>query len=327
MLPHPKIVWSPKYEVDIGPHVFPTVKYRRVHDRLLEKGIAIADDFVAPQPASWESLGRVHDEEYLERIRTGSLSPAEIFRLELPFSDELRDAMVLCCGGTVMALRRALEDGVCVHLGGGFHHAFADHGEGFCLLNDVGVGAAEILENTAGAASGAAPDEDGSTEAPDEGRARPVERVSVIDLDVHHGNGTAAIFADDDRVFTFSMHQERNYPPVKPPGDLDVPLPDGIEDAEYLELLDESLPRALDDHDPDVALYLAGADPYREDRLGGLSLTLEGLARRDERVLVSCRDAGVPVVVLPAGGYALRTEDTVSIHTRTVEIALGLRSR
>ncbi|MDX1568791.1 MAG: histone deacetylase, partial [Longimicrobiales bacterium] len=188
MVSRPKIVWSPKYEVDIGPHVFPTVKYRRVRDRVLEEGIAAADDFVEPEPASWKSLGRVHDEEYLEKIRTGSLSPAEVFRLELPFSAELREAMVLCCGGTIMALRRALADGACVHLGGGFHHAFADHGEGFCLLNDVAVGAAELLE--------------GGGENP----SRTVRRVSVIDLDVHHGNGTAAIFDDDDRVFTFSMH-------------------------------------------------------------------------------------------------------------------------
>lgn len=293
-----KIVWSPEYEVDIGPHVFPIVKYRLVRDRLLDEEIVSSGDFLSPEPASDQALARVHDEAYLEKVRRGTLSQAEIFRLELPFSPELREAMILCCGGTVLAARRALEDGICVHLGGGFHHAFADHGEGFCLLNDVAVGAADAV---------ASPE---------------VQRVSVIDLDVHHGNGTASIFADDDRVFTFSMHQERNYPPVKPPSDLDVPLDDGTGDDEYLDLLSEHLPRAVRDHDPDLALYLAGADPYRQDRLGGLSLTLRGLARRDQAVLSACRDAGVPVVVLPAGGYAVRTDDTVSIHVRTIESAL-----
>lgn len=299
-MPKSRIVWSPDYEVDIGAHVFPIVKYRLVRDRLLEEGIASADAFLAPRPAPRSALARVHDEVYLEKVERGALSQAEIFRLELPFSDELREAMILCCGGTVLALRQAMEDGVCVHLGGGFHHAFPDHGEGFCLLNDVAVAAAGAL---------AGPE---------------VERVSVIDLDVHHGNGTAAIFADEDRVFTFSMHQEGNYPPVKPPSDLDVPLEDGVEDDRYLDLLAEHLPAPVRDHAPDVAIYLAGADPYREDRLGGLGLTMDGLARRDRAVLSFCREAGVPVVVLPAGGYAVRTEDTVSIHVRTAEIALGL---
>jgi acetoin utilization deacetylase AcuC-like enzyme len=218
-------------------------------------------------------------------------------RLELPFSPELRDASFLCCGGTTLAGELAVEHGVAVHLGGGFHHAFAGHGEGFCLLNDVAV-AARVLQSR--------------------GRA---ERVAVVDLDLHHGNGTAAIFADDPTVFTFSMHQEWNYPAVKPPGDLDVGLEDGTGDEEYLERLREHLARVLADHGPDLVLYLAGADPYREDQLGGLALTIPGLRERDRTLLEMSREAGAAVAAVLAGGYALRTDDTIEIHTNTVREA------
>lgn len=296
--PCPPLLWSPRYEVDLGGHVFPTAKYRLVRDRLLAEELLRPQDFEEPRPAGREELARVHSEAYLERVEGGTLTPAEILKLEVPFSRELRDAMVFCCGGTIEAGRRALEEGVAVHLGGGFHHAFVEHGEGFCLLNDVAVGAATLI------AEGAA------------------ERVLVVDLDVHQGNGTAAIFADEPRVFTFSMHQERNYPHPKPPSDLDVGLPDGMDDAGYLERLREHLPPVLELHRPDLVFYLAGADPYRDDQLGGLGLTIEGLAARDAYVLERCRDEGVGVATLTAGGYAFRESDTVEIHCGTVRAAI-----
>jgi acetoin utilization deacetylase AcuC-like enzyme len=295
--PRPPVVWSPRYEVDIGPHVFPTAKYRLVRDALLSRGRLEPGDFVAPSPASWDEIARVHSAEYIAKIRAGSFTAREVLTLELPFSPALRDAAVLCSGGTLLAVRTAKEGGVCAHLGGGFHHAFAGHGEGFCLINDVAVAAAVALA---------------------EGL---VERVSIVDLDVHHGNGTAAIFASEPRVFTLSMHQERNYPAVKPPSDLDIGLDDGVGDERYLELLDRALDAAVDAHRPDLVLYLAGADPYREDQLGGLALSQAGLLERDRRVLARSRSAGAAVAVVLAGGYARDTRDTVAIHTATVEAA------
>ena len=294
----PKVVWSPSYEVDIGPHVFPTAKYRLVRDRILEEGVVGEAELVVPAPATREQLALVHAPEYLRKIDEDTFTTLERWTLEVPFTEAVRDASVLCCGGTILAARHALEDGVAVHLGGGFHHAFAAHGEGFCLLNDVAVAAAAVLH---------------------EGAA---ERVMIVDLDVHHGNGTAAIFAAEPRAFTLSMHQEANYPAQKPSSDLDVGLPDGIRDDAYLALLEEHLPQALDDHEPDLIVYLAGADPYREDQLGGLGLTLAGLARRDAFVLEACRRRHAGVAVTLAGGYAMRQEDTVAIHARTVAEAV-----
>jgi acetoin utilization deacetylase AcuC-like enzyme len=295
------VVWSPRYEVNIGPHVFPTAKYRHVRDRLLASGIVPPGDFLAPEPASDATLARVHTAEYLRKIREDDFTQTERRTLEVPFSRELADASRLCCGGTLMAARVALDEGVAVHLGGGFHHAFAAHGEGFCLLNDVAVAAAEMLA-----------------------RGR-VERVLVVDLDVHHGNGTAAIFAQEPSVFTFSMHQEHNYPAEKPPSDLDVGLPDRTSDDRYLELLAEHLPRILETHRAQLVFYLAGADPFREDQLGGLSLTKAGLRARDRFVLESARSRGAAVAVTLAGGYARMTADTIEIHVATVEEAIRAR--
>ena len=296
------VVWSPRYEVDIGAHVFPTAKYRLVRERLLERATVPAADFIQPESVDDAVLARVHTSEYLRKIRDDDFTLPERLRLEVPFSRELAGASRLCCGGTVMTARRALEEGVAVHLGGGFHHAFAGHGEGFCLLNDVAVAAADAL------AHGLA------------------DRVAVVDLDVHHGNGTAAIFADEPRVFTFSMHQENNYPAEKPPSDLDVGLPDRAGDGSYLRLLGEHLPTILDDgHRPGLVFYLAGADPYREDQLGGLSLTKEGLRTRDRMVLEACGSRGIPVAVTLAGGYARMTADTIEIHCATVEEAAAVR--
>ncbi len=285
-------VWHAAYAADIGPHVFPTSKYDRVRRVLVEEGTLVEEELLEPRPAGWEALGRVHSADYLRKVRQGDFSETELLRLELPLTDEFRRASLLCAGGTTLACETALERGLCLHLGGGFHHAFADHGEGFCLLNDVAV-AVRGLEA--------------------EGRT---ERAAVIDCDVHHGNGTAAIFAGDDRVFTFSMHQEANYPLEKPPGDLDVGLPDGIGDEAYTWILADRLPEVLDPP-PDLAVYLAGADPYREDQLGGLGLTKRGLRRRDDIVLEACRTRDVPVAVCLAGGYAARLSDTVEIHAET----------
>lgn len=294
------MVFDPSYEVEIGPHVFPTLKYRLIRDRLLAEEVISEDDLIRPQPASDEELLLVHSPEYLRKIERGDLTMAEIIRLEVPFSPELAAASRLCAGGSILAARLALDTGVAVHLGGGFHHAFPDHGEGFCLINDVAVAIRAVQA------------------------AGEVGRALVVDLDVHQGNGTAAIFADDDRTATFSMHQEWNYPMEKPPSDLDIGLRDGTDDREYLDLLDRSLPALLERHRPELVFYLAGADPFREDQLGGLGLTLEGLARRDSFVLETLGGLGIPVATVLAGGYALNTDDTISIHVASVRTSLGL---
>ena len=296
------VIWHRAYEIDIGPHVFPTRKYRLVRDRLLGEGTISGADLVEPAPASDEQVALVHTADFIRKMTTGTLSKQEELVLEVPFSRALRDAAWICAGGSILAGRLALEQGegdrrIAVHLGGGFHHAFPDHGEGFCLINDVAI-AVRALQR--------------------EGLAR---RAAVVDLDVHHGNGTAAIFAGDDDVFTFSMHQERNYPAGKPPSDLDIGLEDGTGDADYLSLLERHLPELVTRHRPDVVFYLAGADPYRFDQLGGLGLTMQGLRRRDELVFECASRAGVAVAVCLAGGYALHTEDTVEIHCSTVRAA------
>ena len=294
----PAVIWSPTYEVDLGPHVFVTAKYRLARERLLADGTLSEGDFVLPVAATREQLAGAHTERFLSVVETGSLSMNERMLLEVPLTAELREAMVLSCGGTLLTARSALDDGVAVHLGGGFHHAHAGHGEGFCLYNDVAVAARALLAEHA------------------------LERVAVIDLDVHQGNGTAAIFADHDDVFTFSMHQQNNYPFLKPPSDLDLGLEDGAGDDEYMGLLERSLDTVLSDPAPDLILYLAGADPYVEDQLGGLSLTRAGLRQRDRAVLQAAGERSIPIAVLMAGGYAHELEDTVSIHAATIEEAV-----
>ena len=252
-----------------------------------------------------EDVALVHTPEYVDKINNDTLSVPEQMLLEVPFSRELRDGMWLCAGGSLLAGGLALEHGVSVHLGGGFHHAYPDHGEGFCLINDVAVALAMLRRDGA------------------------IGRAAVIDLDVHHGNGTAAIFAREPEVFTFSMHQQNNYPAWKPPSDLDLGLEDRTDDATYLAALGQHLPQILERHRPDLVFYLAGADPYAQDQLGGLGLTLDGLRRRDELVFRSSAEAGVPVAVALAGGYAIRPDDTVEIHCNTVREAkrsVGARS-
>ncbi len=294
------VVWSPHYEMDLGRHVFPTEKYRLVHARLVEEGVILERHVHRPEPVAWEHLRLVHTEAYLEKLRGGSFAPAEVWRMELPFSPEVREAFRICCGGSILAGELALDRGLSIHLGGGFHHAFPDHGEGFCLLNDVAV-AVRTLRST--------------------GRLR---RAAVVDCDVHHGNGTAAIFRSDPDTYTLSLHQSDLYPARKPRGDLDVGLPSGTGDRRYLRALEDALEEMSGAFDPELILYLAGADPYRRDQLGGVGLTREGLARRDRTVLGRAREAGIPVVILLAGGYAHRLEDTVEIHARTARVARRL---
>ena len=321
-----RVVYSPRYAIDLGLHVFPTAKYRLVCERLTERGLVQHNDIVEPQPATWDELALVHFADYLARLRDGTVTEDDVAQLELPWSREMVEGFRVMVGGTVDAaclacavdrspegLRHTPSDvaqgfltaeasakavSPAIHIGGGLHHAFPNHGEGFCPFNDVAV-AIRVLQS------------------------RGIARAAVIDLDVHHGNGTAFIFESDPRVFTFSMHQQHNYPMWKPRGSLDIGLRDGAHDSTYLRELEAALPRVMA-HQPDCAFYLAGADPYEDDQLGGLRLTRDGLRRRDRLVFDAVRDADVPLVVSLAGGYARRVEDTVAIHVATIEEALRL---
>jgi acetoin utilization deacetylase AcuC-like enzyme len=299
------VVFSPGYHIDIGAHVFPTRKYQLLYDRIRA---AHADaGFVQPQPATWEQLASVHTSEYLNKLQTGDFELSELAQLEVPWSPHVVEGFRLMTGGTIEAARLAMElapppavfnNRRVFHIGGGFHHAFGSHGEGFCLFNDVAVAIRLLL------AEGA------------------ITNATVIDLDVHHGNGTAFIFENDPRVFTYSMHQQHNYPVHKPRGSLDVGLPDGAGDDLYLARLSETLPLAFQNA-PNLVFYLAGADPFEDDQLGGLALTKNGLRERDRLVLQTCTTADVPIVILLAGGYARRLDDTVDIHFATFEEAKG----
>jgi acetoin utilization deacetylase AcuC-like enzyme len=339
-----KVVYSARYHIDIGPHVFPTRKYQLVHARLLASGLVPPSDVIDPCPAGWDELALVHTEEYLRAMREGTLSPDETAQLELPWSEQMVDGFRLMVGGTIEAAliacgleqfgirnsavgschaseavehRRGFEPGrsfqipnpkfqIACHIGGGLHHAFPNHGEGFCPFNDVAV-AARVLQR------------------------HGIDRIAIVDLDVHHGNGTAFIFNPrgdhqprtddaDGRVFTCSMHQQHNYPVWKPRGSLDIGLPDGTGDAAFVAELDRVL-AAVIAQEPKCMFYLAGADPYEDDQLGGLSLTKDGLRQRDRMVIETARDMGIPLVVVLAGGYARRVEDTVEIHAATIEEA------
>ncbi len=320
MLPF-KLVYSPDYYLPIGTHVFPAEKYRRVHDKLLEDKFADASDFLNPQPAADEDILLVHTPEYVHKLATGTLSPREEMEMEIPYSRELVAAFWLAAGGSILAARRALADRVCVNIGGGFHHAFRDHGEGFCMIHDVAVAIRRMQ------------------------RDKKIRTAMTVDCDVHQGNGTAAIFGakrgpgdplpsgsgssgsthgirrrnpNAGDVFTISLHQHNNYPASKPPSSIDVDLPDGIGDNDYLAWLDNALSSGLRQCHPDLLCYIAGADPYEHDQLGGLSLTIEGLKKRDELVFRVAQAKNIPVMVTYAGGYAEKVEDTVTIHCNTV---------
>jgi acetoin utilization deacetylase AcuC-like enzyme len=310
------ILYSPRYHINLGLHVFPTEKYRLVYERLLTGGFD-PSSVVEPAPAEWDDLALVHTADYLVRLRDGTMTDDDIMQLELPWSREMVEGFRVMVGGTVQAaliacglevtstksvrssseFRLPTSDSRVCHVGGGLHHAFPNHGEGFCPFNDVAV-AIRVLQS------------------------RGVERAAVIDLDVHHGNGTAFIFESDPRVFTFSMHQQHNYPMWKPRSTLDIGLPDGVHDDTYLRELEAALPRVLADR-PGCVFYLAGADPYEDDQLGGLRLTREGLRCRDRLVFDAVRASNAPLVVTLAGGYARRVDDTVAIHVATIQEALA----
>lgn len=292
MLPF-KLIYDDRYDLHLGAHVFPSQKYRLVRDRLLAGGLTDTRDFLTPEPATDEDVLRVHSQEYVRKLKTGTLSYAEILRMEVPYSQELIEACWLAAGGSILAARRALADGWAGNIGGGFHHAYPDHGEGFCVIHDVAVAIRRMQFDGA------------------------IERAMVVDTDVHQGNGTAAIFGGDGTVFTLSIHQENNYPYPKPPSSMDIDLPDGIGDDDYLAILERHLLKAFDEFSPQLLFYVGGADPYREDQLGGLALTMEGLARRDALVFDYARRNQVPVAITLAGGYARRVEDTVKIHVAT----------
>jgi acetoin utilization deacetylase AcuC-like enzyme len=328
MLPF-KLIYSDDYYLPIGSHVFPAEKYRMVHDRLLATAVAEPSDFVTPQLASDQDVLLVHTPQYVQKLKTGTLSPSEEMQMEIPYSPELVRAFWLAAGGSILAAENALQDRVAINIGGGFHHAFPDHGEGFCMIHDVAVAIRRVQ------------------------RDDKIRTAMTVDCDVHHGNGTAAIFAGTrtpsdplpstsaptvgstggqppagkmrqahaGEVFTISLHQHNNYPARKPHSSIDVDLPDGTGDDDYLAWLDNALSSGLRQFEPELICYIAGADPYREDQLGGLALTLEGLKRRDELVFRVARARNIPVMVTYAGGYARKVEDTVTIHCNTVVAA------
>jgi acetoin utilization deacetylase AcuC-like enzyme len=264
---------------------------------LLRDEIAGPEDFVLPAEATDEDLLRVHTAEWVSKLRNGTLTPSEIMKLEVPYSPELAKAVWLAAGGSILAGQLALRDGFGCNLGGGFHHAFANHGEGFCAVHDVAVAIRHLQ------AAGA------------------IRKAMVVDTDVHQGNGTAHIFRDDAAVFTISIHQLNNYPAHKPASNVDLNLDDRVEDDEYLETLMPVVAESLEKFRPDIAFYVGGADPYCEDQLGGLSLTKQGLKERDKRVFAEARKRGVPVATTLAGGYARQVEDTVRIHVNTIVAA------
>lgn len=288
--------------VDLKNHVFPVKKYRLIYERLLSWG-ARREDFITPVPATEEDILLVHNPKYVKKLKTGKLSLSEILTLELPYSPELFRFALLHVGGTIRAAETALEEGLAVNIGGGFHHAFADHGEGFCVFNDVAV-AVEKLR-----------------------RSGMIKRAMVVDCDVHQGNGTAAIFAEREEVFTFSIHQMDLYPARKTSSSLDVELWSGDGDAKYLGALKEYFPRLYQDYKPDLVFYLAGADPYERDQLGGLTLTIEGLKERGRIIIEEARKMRLPMVILFAGGYAYDVEDTVAIHLNTISVAQRAQRR
>jgi acetoin utilization deacetylase AcuC-like enzyme len=323
MLPF-KLVYSDDYFLPIGAHVFPAQKYRLIHKRLLETGIADASNFIAPQPASDHDILLVHTPEYVNKLKTGTLTAMEELTMEIPFSPELVRVFWLSAGGSILAAEHALQNGIAFNIAGGFHHAYPDHGEGFCMIHDVAVAIRRMQK-------------DGK-----------IRTAMTVDCDVHHGNGTAAIFAGTRTsadplpsvasstlgrsggrarqaqagdVFTISLHQYNNYPPDKPASSIDVDLPDGISDDDYLAWLDNALSSGLRQFEPDLICYIAGADPYREDQLGGLALTIDGLKKRDALMFKVACAKNIPVMVTYAGGYAVRVEDTVTIHCNTIMAA------
>ena len=283
-------------------HRFPLQKYALLRQAIEAAGLVPPHQLLTPEPATEAQILRAHSRAYLERVVGGGLSPQEVRRIGLPWSPELVRRARYSVGGTIAACRDALDGGIAANLAGGTHHASRDRGQGYCLFNDIVI-AARAMQ--------------------DEGR---VERVVVLDCDVHQGNGTAALARDDPTIFTFSIHNQNNFPLHKEPSDLDIGLDDGAGDEEYLAALEGGVRQALERAGAGLAIYLAGADPHQGDLLGRLALTKEGLAQRDRRVLGMCRQAGLPVAVVLAGGYGRRVADTVAIHLQTVRIAARMEA-
>jgi acetoin utilization deacetylase AcuC-like enzyme len=302
MLPF-KLVYHDRYDLNLGPHVFPSQKFRLIAEELRREGIAAAIDFLQPSPASDEDILRVHTREWVQKLKNGRLTASDVMKLEIPYSPELVEAVWLAAGGSILAGQCALRDGFGANLGGGFHHAYPGHGEGFCAIHDVAVAIRRLQADKA------------------------IRKAMVIDADVHHGNGTAAIFRDDATVFTISIHQENNYPAHKPPSSIDLNMMDRADDEEYLGALIPAVQRALDEFRPDIVFYVGGADPYCEDQLGGLSLTKKGLMERDRKVFEQARRRGIPVATTLAGGYAQRLEDTIRIHVNTILAAVDVANQ
>jgi len=303
MLPY-QLVYHEQYDLHLGEHVFPSKKFKWLHDRLLRTQFAEPSDFTQPEPATDEDVLLVHDREWVTKLRTGTLSYHDILQLEIPYSRQMVEAFWLAAGGTTLAARLALKSGIGFNIGGGFHHAFSGHGEGFCAINDIAIAVRRMQHDGA------------------------IKRCMVVDCDVHHGNGTAAIFSGDSSVFTLSIHQFNNYPSEKPLSSLDIHLADGIGDAEYIHRLGNGYRAALAMFRPELVLYVAGADPYYEDQLGGLSLTLDGLRERDHLVIWTALSHKIPVAIVLAGGYAMSVEDTITIHANTAAVARDvLRNR
>ncbi|GAB2772578.1 acetoin utilization deacetylase AcuC-like enzyme [Hymenobacter luteus] len=297
------IAWAPLYAHPLpANHRFPMLKYELLPEQLLREGIVPESAFFLPQPPPDEHILRVHAADYYQRLRTGQLTRPEERATGFPWSPALIMRETTILGGTLECARRARQHGVALNIAGGTHHAFRGRGEGFCLLNDQAAAAAYLLAQ------------------PELG----VERVLIVDLDVHQGNGTASIFQHEPRVFTFSMHGARNYPHRKEQSDLDLALPDGTDDAAYLDLLRETLPRLLDQHRPDFVFYLSGVDVLATDKLGHLALSREGCRRRDEYVLGLCHQHQLPVVVCMGGGYSPRIADIVDAHVNTFRAAAAL---
>lgn len=278
-------------------HRFPIEKYALLRERVIGEGVVSRDQVHAPARIARDDLLLVHTADYIDRFTTGQLTRDEERKLGFPWSEYLVERSYRAAGGTLEAARHAHAHGIAMNLAGGTHHAFPSHGEGFCVFNDVAV-AIRVLQ-----------------------REGKIARAAIIDLDVHQGNGTHAVFAEDDDVFTFSMHGGRNYPFHKVAGRLDIELADRTGDDEYLALLGDALPRVIAEAQPDLVVYLAGADPHEHDRLGRLSLTFDGLARRDTMVLEQCREVGIPVAITISGGYGQPIDDTVTVHVNTARIA------
>ncbi len=292
-----KLVYHENYDLNLGPHVFPSQKFRLIYEMLLREGLATQEDFLRPNPAADEDILRVHTSDWVRKLKTGTLTASDVMKLEVPYSKELVEAVWLATGGTILAAQSALRDGFGANLSGGFHHAYSGHGEGFCAIHDVAVAIRKLQADGA------------------------IKKVIVVDTDVHHGNGTASIFRNDSTVFTISIHQENNYPAHKPPSSIDLNMADRADDDEYLGVLIPAVQKALDESQPEILFYVGGADPYCEDQLGGLSLTKEGLKQRDRQVFKEARRRKIPVVTTLAGGYARRVEDTVRIHVNTIVAA------